>query len=58
MTDNHTRSAIGFKTAMLLFALLVVIAFATLKGVALAIGLIIIGALAIKSYVYHLRSRL
>ena len=58
MTGNHSGSAIGFRTAILLFALLAAVAVATLKGMALAIALIIVGALAIKTYVHHLRDRL
>ncbi len=51
-------SLIGFRTALVLYALLVVAAVLTLKGAALALALIIVLALAAKSYVHHLRSRL
>ncbi|HEX3681585.1 MAG TPA: hypothetical protein VHU83_03510 [Bryobacteraceae bacterium] len=43
---------------MILFALLVVFAFATLKGPALYIALLIVLALAAKAFVHHLRSRI
>jgi hypothetical protein len=43
---------------MALYAILVVASFLTLKGMALAIALIIVFALAIKSYVHYLRSRI
>jgi hypothetical protein len=46
---------IGLRTAMLLFAVLAAIAFATLKGPALYIILLILLALAVKAWVHHLR---
>jgi hypothetical protein len=56
--SEEPRSVIGIRTAMVLFALLALAAFATLKGPALYITLLIVLALAVKAYVYHLRSRL
>ena len=59
MTEpQQPRSVIGFRTAMILFAALAVFSFVTLKGVALAIALIIVFALAAKSYVHYLRGRI
>ncbi len=49
---------IGFRTAMILFALLAGAAIATLKGTALFIALLIVLALAVKAYVHHLRSHI
>ena len=49
---------IGIRTALLFYALLLVVSVLILKGTALAIALIFVIALAIKSYVHHLRSRL
>lgn len=49
---------IGIGTAMLLFAVLAAIAFATLKGPALYIILLIVFGLATKTFIHHLRSRL
>jgi high-affinity Fe2+/Pb2+ permease len=49
---------IGIGTALILYAVLAGIALATLKGLALAIALIIVGGLAVKSWVQHLRRRL
>jgi hypothetical protein len=49
---------IGIRTAMVLYALLVIASFLTLKGVALIIALLIVFALAAKSFVHHLRSRI
>ena len=43
---------------MLLFALLAAIAIALLKGVALALALIIVSGFAVQAYVHHLRKRL
>ncbi len=53
-----SRTLIGIRTAMVLYALLVVAAFATLKGTALYIALIIVLGVAAKTYVHYLRSRL
>jgi hypothetical protein len=50
-----SRTMIGIRTAMVLYALLVVAAFATLKGTALYIALIIVLGIAVKTYVHHLR---
>lgn len=55
---EHSRGVIGFRTALILFGLLVVASFATLKGTALFIALIIVLGLAAKSYVHHLRRRI
>jgi hypothetical protein len=57
-SPEQPRSVIGFRTAMILFAMLVIICFAALKGAALFLGLIIVFALAVKTYVHHLRSRI
>jgi|GEM_PF-2554434 len=53
-----SRSLIGIRTAIVLYALLAVASFATLKGTALAIALVIVLGLALKSYLHHLRSRI
>jgi uncharacterized membrane protein YiaA len=49
---------IGIRTAMVLYALLLVAAFATLKGTALYVALIIVLGIAAKTYLHHLRDRL
>lgn len=43
---------------MILFAVLAVAAFATLKGAALWVALLIVLALAAKAFVHYLRSRI
>ncbi|MFL6354259.1 MAG: hypothetical protein ACJ74Z_20740 [Bryobacteraceae bacterium] len=53
-----SRTVIGIRTAMVLYALLVVAAFATLKGTALYIALIIVLGIAAKTYLHHVRDRL
>jgi hypothetical protein len=53
-----SRTVIGIRTAMLLYALLIVGAFATLKGTALYIALVIVLGIAAKTYLHHLRSRI
>lgn len=49
---------IGIRTAMLLYALLVAIAFVVLKGTALAVGLVIILGIAAKTVVHYLRRKI
>jgi hypothetical protein len=53
-----SRSLIGFRTAMILFAALAGFAIATLKGTPLFFALLVIFALAAKSYIHHIRSRI
>jgi hypothetical protein len=55
---EQPRTMISIRTAMLLYALLAVIAFATLKRTPLYLVLLIVFALAVKTYLHHLRSRL
>ena len=52
------RTIIGIRTALVLYALLVLAAFATLKGTPLFIALVIVLGLAAKTDVHHLRRRL
>ncbi|HSU61751.1 MAG TPA: hypothetical protein VLI55_20745 [Bryobacteraceae bacterium] len=56
--DEPSRSVIGLRTALILYALLIVAAFFTLKGTALVIAVLIVCLLALKSYVHHVRSRM
>jgi hypothetical protein len=49
---------IGIRIALALFAILAALAFATLHGPALYITLLIVLALAVKAFLYHLRSRI
>ncbi len=56
--SEPSRTVIGIRTAMVLYALLLVAAFATLKGTALYIALIIVVGIAVKTYLHHLRSRI
>ena len=59
MNDPETsRTIIGFRTAMILYTVLTVVSFVVLRGTALVLALLIVFALAVKSYVYHLRSRI
>jgi hypothetical protein len=53
-----SRSVIGLRTALILYGLLIVAAFATLKGTALAVAVLIVLALAAKSYLHHIRGRM
>jgi hypothetical protein len=57
-TSQPTRSVISLRTALILYALLVVFAVLTLKGTALVIALLIVGALAVKSVLHYFRERL
>lgn len=56
--QDPQHGIIGLGVALTLFALLIVAALLTLKGMALAIALIIVLALAAKTFVHHLRRRL
>ena len=59
MTPNEpSRSVIGLRTALILYALLIVAAAASLKGTALAVAVLIVLALAAKSYLHHVRGRM
>jgi hypothetical protein len=53
-----SRTIIGIRTAMVLYAVLLVAAFKTLKGSAVYIALIIVLGIAVKTCLHHLRSRL
>lgn len=53
-----SHSLIGFRTAMILFAALAGFAIATLKGTALVFALLIVFALAAKSFIHRIRSRM
>ncbi len=55
--ERERRTVIGARTAFLLYGLLVVVAFLTLRGKALALALIIVGAVAAKSLLHWLRER-
>jgi hypothetical protein len=55
--DEKPRTVIGWRTATVLYVLLVAFAFWTLHGRALALGLIIVGALAAKSYLHWWKER-
>lgn len=55
---DQPRSVIGIKTAAVLFGLLAVFAFVTLKGPALYVALLIVLALAVKAVVHYLRGRI
>ena len=56
--SEPSRTVIGIRTAMVLYALLLVAAFATLKGTALYIAVIIVLGIAVKTYLHHLRNRI
>jgi hypothetical protein len=52
------RGGISIRTALILFAILAAAACFTLKGPALVIALLIVGALAAKSIVHFFRRRI
>jgi len=58
MKEPETHDGvIGFRTALILYAVLLIFSFVTLKGMALAIALLIVLALAAKSWVHYLRGK-
>jgi len=52
------RTVIGARTAFILYGALLVFAYITLKGKFLGLAVIIVLAIAAKTYVDHLRRRL
>jgi hypothetical protein len=50
---QRQRTVIGWRTATVLYLVLFGFAFATLKGKALILGLIIVGGIAAKSYLHY-----
>ena len=56
--DRASGGVISFRTAILLYIVLTISACMLLKGRALALGLILIGGLAAKTYVHWLRQRM
>ncbi len=57
-TPEPSRSVISLRTALILYALLIVFAVWTLKGTALILALLIVGALAVKSILHYFRERM
>jgi len=51
-------SVIGLRTALILYAVLVVVAFVAVKGSARAFALLIVGALVAKAIIHYSRGRL
>lgn len=49
---------IGFRTALILYAALIVFAFVTLKGVALYLALLIVALLAVKTIIHRARQNI
>ena len=59
MNESGSRKGvIGLGTAFVLYLVLALWSIATLKGIALAFALIVIGGLAAKTYIHFLRSRI
>lgn len=52
------RGVIGIRTALILFAVLIAASCLALRGTALVIALLIVGALAAKSIVHYFRGRI
>lgn len=57
MSTEPKEGVIGLRTALILYALLIVAAFFALKGAGLAIAVLVVFLLAAKSFVHHLRRR-
>lgn len=55
---DGSESVISLRTALLLYAVLVILAFLTLKGTALTLTLLIVGALVAKSILHYYRDRM
>jgi len=52
------ESVIGLRTALILYAILAVLAFATLKSTARTLTLLIVGALLAKTIIHYYRDRM
>lgn len=52
------ESVIGLRTALILYAMLVVLALLTLKGTARTLTLLIVGALVVKTIIHFYRDRI
>ncbi len=52
------ESVISLRTALLLYAVLIIVALTTLKGVARTLTLLIVGALVAKSLIHYYRDRM
>jgi len=57
-SERVPRPAVSFRTAMLVYAALVVFCLATLRGTPLFIALLIVCAIALKTWVARARDRL
>jgi hypothetical protein len=56
-SQDRPQTMIGVRTATLLYVLLCIATFATMKGKALALSLIIILGTAAKSYLHYWKTR-
>ena len=54
-TQQPSRTVIGFKTALILYGCLILVAFLRLKGMPRYLSLVVVIGLAAKSYLHHLR---
>jgi hypothetical protein len=54
----RSESVISLRTALLLYAVLVVLAFLTVTGTARTLTLLIVGALVAKSVIHYYRDRM
>jgi hypothetical protein len=58
MKPEGGDSVIGLRTALVLYTVLVVLAFLTLKGAARTVTLLIVGALIAKTVIHFYRDRM
>ena len=56
--EDPPQTLIGIRTALVLYAALVIFALVTLKGKFLYFALLIVFAVAAKTFLHHLRSRI
>jgi hypothetical protein len=56
--ESGNQGTIGIRTAMVAYAVLAVIAVFTLKKEWLFVALVILGGAALKTYIFHVRSKL
>jgi hypothetical protein len=56
--SGHSDTQLSFRTAMIAYAAIAVLCFATLHGDALYLTLLIVGAIALKTWLARIKSRL
>jgi hypothetical protein len=57
-SESKNETPLSYRTAMIAYAAIAVLCFATLRGNALYITLLIVGAIALKTWLARVKSRI